>query len=56
MKIKEVFGLGYERPDKAYKSGWGGHGGGWGGHWGGWGRSNWGNWGSWGGWGRGNGC
>jgi hypothetical protein len=59
MKIKEIFGLGYDRDRKDRDHDWGGrsH---WGGsdhNWGGWGHrnnnwGNWGNWGSWGGWGR----
>jgi hypothetical protein len=49
MRIKELFGLGYDRREKTYESGWGHGGGGWGhggGHWGGWGHGA-----SWGGWG-----
>src|SRR5947209_18446016 len=60
MKIKEIFGLGYDRGKEGGGGHWGGGGGHWGGgggdwgggggHWGGWGHRN--NWGSCGGWGR----
>ena len=33
MRIKELFGLGYDRSEKGYESGWGHSG-----HWGGWGH------------------
>jgi len=56
MRIKEIFGLGYDRDRKDRGNDWGGHShwGGWDHNWGGWGHRNnrWGNWGSWGGWGR----